>query len=192
MLPQPWQNFSASFFTILVLGSPTFFMGKSQADKPSNSSANLIAKNRAPNGPEPKKSDPRQNAALAADRKAEAEREAAKLKVEEDRIAAKKAEESRKSEEEYDSNGLVLLWKTVKATETKFLGMEITGTVINRRSKTLNYAQINFSILDESGAQVGSAFANINSLEAGARWNFKAISFNKNGEKFKLSKLSGF
>jgi len=81
MLPQPWQNFAASFFTILVLGSPTFFMGKSQADKPSNSSANLIAKNRAPNGPEPKKSDPRQNAALAADRKAELETSKLKIKV---------------------------------------------------------------------------------------------------------------
>jgi len=71
MLPQPWQNFAASFFAILLLGSPTFFMGKSQADKPTNSSANLAPKNRGPNGPEPKKSDPRQIAALAADRKAE-------------------------------------------------------------------------------------------------------------------------
>jgi len=192
MLPQPWQNFAASFFTILLLGSPTFFMGKSQADKPTNSSANLAPKNRGPNGPEPKKSDPRQIAALAADRKVEEERQAAKLKVEENRINAKKAEEARKAEDEYDSNGLVLLWKTVKAVETQFLGMEITGTVINRRSKTLNYAQINFSIFDESGAQVGSALANINGLEPGARWNFKAQSFNKNGEKFKLSQLSGF
>jgi hypothetical protein len=192
MLPQPWQNFAASFFAILLLGSPTFFMGKSQADKPSNSSANLTAKNIAPNGPEPKKADPRQNAALAADRKAEAERQAAKLKIEENRLASKKAEEARKSEEEYDSNGLILLWKTVKAVETQFLGMEITGTVINRRNKTLNYAQINFSIFDESGAQIGSALANINGLEPGARWNFKAQSFNKNGEKFKLSQLSGF
>ncbi len=71
MLPQPWQNFAASFFTILLLGSPTFFMGKSQADKPTNSSANLAPKTRGPNGPEPKKSDPRQIAALEADRKAE-------------------------------------------------------------------------------------------------------------------------
>ena len=75
MLSQPWQNFAASFFTILLLGSPTFFIGKSQADKPTNSSANLVPKNRGPNGPETKKSDPRQIAALAADRKAEAERQ---------------------------------------------------------------------------------------------------------------------
>ena len=71
MLTKPWQNFAASFFAILLLGSPTFFMGKSQEDKPTNSSANLTLKNIAPNGPEPKKADPRQSAALAADRKAE-------------------------------------------------------------------------------------------------------------------------
>lgn len=192
MLPHPWQNFAVSFSAIFLLGSPTFFMSRSQIDKPSITSANLSVKNSGPNEQEPKKSDPRQIAAIAADQKAEAERQAAKSKAEENRIAFKKAEEARKAEEEFDSNGLILLWKTVKATETQFLGMEITGTVINRRSKTLNYAQINFSIFDESGGQVGTAFANINGLEPGARWNFKAQSFNKNGEKFKLSKLTGF
>ncbi len=37
---------------------------------------------------------------------------------------------------------------------------------------------------------VGSTLANINGLESGGRWNFKAVSFTK-GTSYKLSKLSG-
>ena len=81
MLPHPWQNFAVSFSAIFLLGSPTFFMSRSQIDKPSITSANLSVKNSGPNEQEPKKSDPRQIAAIAADQKAEAEREAANKKI---------------------------------------------------------------------------------------------------------------
>lgn len=90
---------------------------------------------------------------------------------------------------EDDHDGLVLLTKTVQGTSTD-LGMEITGTVVNRRSKALSYAQITFNVYDESGAQVGSALANINGLEPGGRWNFKAVAFTK-GKTYKFSKLIG-
>lgn len=63
--------------------------------------------------------------------------------------------------------------------------------MVNRRARTLSYAQITFNVYDASGAQVGSALANINGLEPGARWNFKAVSFTK-GTTYKFSKLSGF
>ena len=102
----------------------------------------------------------------------------------------KKEEEDRKSEEEIDVDGLVLLKKTVRGQQ-KDLGLEVTGTVVNRRRKVLSYAQITFNIYDETGAQVGSALANINGLEPGSRWNFKAFCFTK-GTGYKFSKLSGY
>ena len=120
-------------------------------------------------------------AAEAGTRKAEAERQ---------RKAEAQAEAARKAEEEYDADGLVLLRKTVSGVQSQF-GTEITGTVVNRRAHALSYTQITFNIYDASGAQVGSALANVNGLEPGARWNFKAVSFTK-GTDYKFSTLSGF
>jgi hypothetical protein len=97
------------------------------------------------------------------------------------------AEAKRKAEEEYDAQGLVLLRKTVKSVNG-----EITGTVVNRRDHKLAYAQIQFNVYDDSGAQVGTALANINGLEPGGRWNFTATSFGTNYRTYKFSELSGF
>src|SRR5207248_8193500 len=101
------------------------------------------------------------------------------------------AEAARKAEEEYDANGLVLLRKTVEGTTGRF-GGKITGTVVNRRNRKLKYVQISFILYDESGAQVGTALANVNDLEPGGRWNFEATSFGKNFRTYKFSELSGF
>jgi hypothetical protein len=102
-----------------------------------------------------------------------------------------RAEAARKAEEEYEANGLVLLLKTVKGTRGQF-GGEITGTVVNRRPNKLNYAQIQFNLYDGTGAQVGTALANINGLEPGGRWNFTATTFGKDFATYKFSELSGF
>jgi hypothetical protein len=101
------------------------------------------------------------------------------------------AEAKRKAGEEHDASGLVLLKKTVKGTRGNF-GGEITGTIVNRRGRKLSYAEITFNLYDRSGAQVGTAIANINGLEPGGSWNFKASSLGTNFETFKFSELSGF
>ena len=113
----------------------------------------------------------------------------ARDKAEEARKAAAVA--ARKAEEEYEQNGLVLLRKTVEGRTGKF-GGEITGIVINRRSRKLSYAQITFHLYDDSGAQVGTAIANINGLEAGGRWKFKATSLGTDFSKYKINELTGF
>ena len=106
--------------------------------------------------------------------------------------ARQRAEAARlKAEEEYDNNGLVFLRKTTNGTSGQF-GGEVTGTVVNRRAKKLRYVQITFILYDASGAQVGTALANINDLEPGARWNFKATSFGTKFDTYKFSELSGF
>lgn len=110
-------------------------------------------------------------------------------------IAAKIAVE--KAELELDFNGLVLMWKTVSGSQGALLGGTmlggtITGIVENRRPRKLSYAQISFSLYDDSGAQVGTAIANINGLEPGSKWKFEAISFGQEFTKYKFSELTGF
>jgi hypothetical protein len=96
-----------------------------------------------------------------------------------------------KADDEIDVDGLVLLRKSVEGKRGEITG-EITGTVINRRDHKLSYAQISFNLYDASGAQVGSAIANINGLEPGGRWNFKATTFGADFVRYKFSDLSGF
>lgn len=120
---------------------------------------------------------------------AEKRRLTAAAKLEQRRRAD--AEATRKAKEEYEQNGLVLLRQTVKAKTGQF-GGEITGTVVNRRKKKLAYAQITFNLYDNSGAQVGSAMANINGLESGGRWKFKASSIGTHFSKYKINELTGF
>ncbi len=128
--------------------------------------------------------------------KAEKQRQAAIVKAENDRIIAQmeadaKVAEEKRREEEHEVNGLVLLRKTLKGV-TNEIGTEITGVIINKRPSTLKYAQVQFTLLDKSGAQVGTALANINNLESGGRWKFKAISFERNFDTYKIAELSGF
>lgn len=127
---------------------------------------------------EQKREQMKKLAVAAADREADAER---KLKAE----AA--GDDRRKAEEELDSGGLVLLRKTVKANND-----EITGEIVNRRKRKLGYAQISFNLYDASGAQVGTALANINGLEPGGKWKFKATTFGTDFTTYKFSELSGF
>jgi hypothetical protein len=108
--------------------------------------------------------------------------------------AARKTKEARKAEEEYDGDGLVLLKNTLHGQYTDhgngFVTGEITGEVVNRRSHTLSYVQITFNLYDDSGAQVGSALANVNGLEPGSTWKFKAVTTG-HWTKYKVSKLMG-
>jgi hypothetical protein len=120
----------------------------------------------------------------------EFEKAQARVQEEREKKQLAEVEAKQKAAEERDVNGLVLLTKTVKGTQNEF-SLEITGTVINRRSTRLTYVQITFNVYDQTGARVGSALANINGLEAGERWNFRAISFGR-GASYKFSELSGF
>lgn len=50
----------------------------------------------------------------------------------------------------------------------------ITGKVVNKSGRTLDFASIKFSLRDKSDCQVGTALDNISNLEAGATWAFEA------------------
>jgi len=93
-------------------------------------------------------------------------------------------EKRRRAEEQYEEDGLVLLRKTENGVNNEF-GTTITGTVVNCTGKELKMAMIEYKIYDASDAQIGSAVASINGLEAGGRWNFKALGF-KGGSSYKI------
>ncbi|MGE5590998.1 MAG: FxLYD domain-containing protein [Bacillota bacterium] len=50
----------------------------------------------------------------------------------------------------------------------------VTGTVKNNSNKKYSYAQVEINLYDKDGNQVGSTLANINNLEPGGTWKFKA------------------
>lgn len=141
------------------------------------------------NQPEPQPPSREAIAAEVTAMNAKKREEQMAAKAEADRKAAAIA--AARAEEELDVNGLVLMRKTVSGTTGDF-GGTIKGVVENRRSHKLRYAQITFNLYDESGAQVGSAMANINGLEPGGRWKFEAKSFGTDFSTYKFSELTGF
>ena len=122
-----------------------------------------------------------------AARKAERDKEEAAQKAERERQREKDQEEARrKSELEYESDGLVLLRKTLKGTGNAF-SSKITGTVENRNSRKVN-AHIAFNLYGKDGARIGTAFDTILNLAPGERWNFSAITAS-DFSTFKVSEL---
>lgn len=158
----------------------------SALDKKRNAEEQKIAD---ANKPEPQPPSRELVAEEVAANNAKKRKEQMAAKAEAERKAAAAA--AAKAEEELDVNGLVLMRKTLSGTTSEF-GGTITGIVENRRSRKLSYAQITFNLYDESGAQVGSAMANINGLEPGGRWKFEASSFGTRFSKYKFSELTGF
>jgi len=55
----------------------------------------------------------------------------------------------------------------------------INGEIKNNTNKTYSYVQVTFTLYDASGAQVGTALANINNFEANGTWRFEAIGTGK-------------
>ena len=145
-----------------------------------------IAAKDLPRPTEPSRDDVAADVAAARAERQEQERLARDAA---NRIAAEAA--ARKAEEEIDVAGLVLLRKSVSGRGDQF-GGTISGIVVNRRGTDLRYTEITFNLYDESGAQVGSAMANITGLEAGGRWKFEAQTFDTRWTKYKFDKLEGF
>lgn len=68
----------------------------------------------------------------------------------------------------------------------------LVGTVKNNSGKQYSYAQVEFNLYDESGAQVGSTLANVNNLEPYGMWKFEAIVIEDKATRAKLKGVSGF
>ena len=71
-------------------------------------------------------------------------------------------------------------------------GHYIIGSIKNNTSYKYSYAQVTFILLDKDNNQVGTAMDNINDLEPGATWKFKALIFDDSEVKYyKLGDISG-
>ena len=68
----------------------------------------------------------------------------------------------------------------------------LVGTVKNNSDKQYSYVQVEFNLYDESGAQIGTTFANVNNLEAHGTWKFEAIVTEDKATRAKLKGVSGF
>lgn len=68
----------------------------------------------------------------------------------------------------------------------------ISGTLTNTTDKEVGYIQLSYTLYDADGAQVGTAFANTNNLDAGGVWKFEAIGLEENVADYKLADVTGF
>lgn len=66
----------------------------------------------------------------------------------------------------------------VKVEKDKFQTY-VTGVLKNNTDKKKSYVQIVFSVNDKDGNKVASALANVNNLESGKTWKFKAVYIGK-------------
>lgn len=69
---------------------------------------------------------------------------------------------------------------------------KIVGTLKNNTKKQYSYAQVEFNLYDDTGAQVGSTLANINNLEPGGTWAFEAGVLEGRATQAKLKGISSF
>ena len=71
----------------------------------------------------------------------------------------------------------------------------IECSIQNNTNKQYSYVQVTFNLYDADGAQIGTALANINNLEANGLWKFKAIGSLGDGKSvasYKLMEITGF
>ncbi|UZX16529.1 FxLYD domain-containing protein [Thermus sp. PS18] len=68
----------------------------------------------------------------------------------------------------------------------------VVGKIRNNTKRTYSYVQVEINLYDKNGNQVGSTLANVNNLEPGAVWSFKAPIFEEEATQFKVADITGF
>lgn len=68
----------------------------------------------------------------------------------------------------------------------------VCGVVYNGTGKTYSYAHIEINLYDSTGAQIGSTLDNINNLEPGGKWKFKAYVTEDEATSYKIKDLTYF
>jgi hypothetical protein len=67
----------------------------------------------------------------------------------------------------------------------------IVGTVKNNTDHELDYVEVDFSLYDEAGNQVGDAMTNLTHMDAHGTWEFKAPVTEDHARTFKLKAVYG-
>ena len=69
---------------------------------------------------------------------------------------------------------------------------QIVGVVKNNTNKDYDYLQISFTLYDEMGNVVDTAFANINNIKSGGTWRFEAMYFDNTVTSWELDEITGW
>lgn len=69
---------------------------------------------------------------------------------------------------------------------------QIVGVVKNNTNKDYDYLQISFTLYDEMGNVVDTAFANINNIKSGGTWKFEAMYFDNTVTSWELDEITGW
>lgn len=77
-----------------------------------------------------------------------------------------------------------------ESTNDGYVGY-ITGRVKNNTDKTYSYAQVSINLYS-GDTQLGSTLANVNNLEPGGIWEFKAPVLYNNCDKYKIVEVIGY
>lgn len=67
-----------------------------------------------------------------------------------------------------------------------------TGRIRNNTSSTYSYVQIEINVYDANGNQIGSTLDNVNNLEPGGTWQFRAIITDDQARRFRIKDVSGY
>ena len=67
----------------------------------------------------------------------------------------------------------------------------IVGKVKNNTNKTYSYVQVSINLY-KGESQAGSTLANVNNLEPGGTWEFKALVTNNDITGYKIVEVTGF
>lgn len=68
----------------------------------------------------------------------------------------------------------------------------ITGVIKNNTNRTYGYVQVEINLYDEDGVQIGSTLDNLNNLEGGGSWRFKAFVLEDDVDSYKIKDVTGF
>ncbi|MDO5696200.1 MAG: FxLYD domain-containing protein [Eubacteriales bacterium] len=86
-----------------------------------------------------------------------------------EQTADKKEQKEEKKEEKKDYE-----LKDV-AVESDEVAHYVTGVLVNNTDSKKSYVQVEFPVYDKDGNKLGTALDNVNNLEPGKSWKFKAI-----------------
>lgn len=68
----------------------------------------------------------------------------------------------------------------------------VVGKVRNNRDRPYSYAQVMVNLYDDGDTQVGSTVANVNNLDAGKTWAFKAVVIEDAARRFEVKDVTGW
>lgn len=100
---------------------------------------------------------------------------------------AKKSKKSKKVKQEQKENLEIISHDSIAEDYSRY----VVGKIKNNTDKTYSYVQVEINLYN-GDAQVGSTMDNVNNLEPGQTWEFKAIITDDSCTSYKIVDVTGF